>query len=432
MKTTIILILIALSVSLQAQVEWTKYANNPVFTKGPAFYDWSAVGQPTVLIENDTIKLWYAAVGGDMKSRIGYAYSTDGVSWTKHSDMVINTGYSGEWDSKWLDTPEIVKVDSGYLLYFYGDSMGYDTNYTHYEAVTHSAIGVAFSTNGINWTKYANNPVFSKGNIGDWDVTWIESPAILVNDSTNELLMWYNGIDTATWKLQIGLATSSDGVTWTKYANNPVITNGDMGTYDDMWLGTPAVIYKTDHYEMWYSSAGSQDYNDTTKKFDTLRICFATSANGIDWTKYENNTLFNTGTTPYDSLIDEGGPWAPDVIFDADSNIYKMWFEAKGGFLLATSPNTFIYSNNDNPEFTNIDLKIYPNPISDYFIIDFSNLPKSTWDISLYNVNGQKIKQFKDITDTKYIINTKSISKGAYLIKLTNSNGETITKKIIK
>jgi len=101
MKNFFALILISILslISVSAQVNWTKYASNPVFTPGPVFYDAVAVGQPTVILVDDTIKMWYSAVGGDMKSRIGYAWSIDGVNWTKHSDMVINTGFSGEWDS---------------------------------------------------------------------------------------------------------------------------------------------------------------------------------------------------------------------------------------------------------------------------------------------------------------------------------------------
>jgi len=432
MKANIILILIALSVNLQAQIHWVKYTNNPVFTKGPAFYDVVAVGQPTVLLENDTLKMWYAAVGGDFKSRIGYAYSTDGINWTKHSDMVINTGYQGEWDSKWLDTPEIIKVDSGYLLYYYGDSIGYNTDLTHSEAVTHSAIGVAYSKDGINWIKYANNPVFYRGNYGDWDGTWIESPAILENALTGKLMMWYNGIDTVTWKIQIGLATSDDGINWIRNTENPVLSNGPIGTYDDVWLGTPAVIYKTDHYEMWYASAGSRDFNPNTFVFDTLRICFATSDDGINWTKYENNPLFNTGTLPYDALIDEGGPWAPDVIFDTGSDIYKMWFETKSGFLFATAPDTYKNSNNKKPGLITNDINIYPNPITDYFVIDFTNFPKSTWDISLYNIRGQAILRSKDISVSKYFIKTKELPNGEFLLNLKNKNEEIFTKKLIK
>ena len=57
MKRNILIIFTIVSVysSVSAQINWIKYADNPVVIKGPAFYDLTAVGQPPVLIENDTI-----------------------------------------------------------------------------------------------------------------------------------------------------------------------------------------------------------------------------------------------------------------------------------------------------------------------------------------------------------------------------------------
>ena len=49
-----------------AQTEWEKYQNNPVLVKDgsiPGCWQWAAIGQPTCLYENDTIKMWYAAAG---------------------------------------------------------------------------------------------------------------------------------------------------------------------------------------------------------------------------------------------------------------------------------------------------------------------------------------------------------------------------------
>ena len=424
MKRNILIIFTIISVcsSVSAQINWIKYADNPVFIKGPAFYDLTAVGQPTVLFENDTIKMWYSAVGGDMKSRIGYAWSLDGVNWNKHIDMVLNTGYEGEWDSKWLDTPEIIKLDTCYLLYYYGDSIGYTTSL---DGVTHSAIGMAYSYDGINWTKSLANPIFTKGDIGDWDGTWIESPAILYNESTDELQMWYNGSDTATWKIQIGLATSSNGINWTKHPSNPVLQNGDFGTYDDMWLGTPAVIYKNNYYEMWYSAAGSIDYNTTTFKFDTLRISYATSDDGINWEKNQHNPLFNTGSLPYNPSIDEGGPWAPDVIFDSDSNQYKMWFEANGGLLLAKSDTGF-FSNIYENEVENSQLYISPNPANNVIKVIASDYTDAI--IKLFELSGKQV--FSSHFNSEMIIDVNNFQAGVYLIKIVSEKKE-IVKKIL-
>ena len=408
------------------QIQWTKYANNPVLIKGPAFYDLTAVGQPTVLFENDTIKMWYSAVGGDMKSRIGYAWSLDGVNWNKHTDMVLNTGNEGEWDSKWMDTPEIIKLDTCYLLYYYGDSIGYTASL---EGVTHSSIGVAYSYDGINWTKSPANPVFTKGNVGDWDGTWIESPAILYNENTNELQMWYNGTDTTTWKIQIGLATSSDGINWTKHASNPVLQNGVLGTYDDMWIGTPAVIYENNHYEMWYSAASSTNYNAITHKFDTLTICFATSSNGINWIKNAANPLFNTFTSPYDSLVDNGGPWAADVIFDGNSNTYKMWYEAEGGFLLATSLNTASIIENNLSNCN--ELIIYPNPFISNAFIETDHCFKNA-SLKILNNSGQTVKQINNLNGTTIRIDRNNLPSGIYFYLIEENDKKWNGKLIIK
>ncbi|MBN2730548.1 MAG: T9SS type A sorting domain-containing protein [Bacteroidales bacterium] len=417
----LILVSILSLISVSAQVNWTKYPSNPVFTPGPAFYDIVAVGQPSVIMVDDTFRMYYSAVGGDMKCRIGYAWSLDGINWTKHTDMVINTGFSGAWDSEWLDTPEIVKVDSGYLCYFYGDSIGYDTSLTHNEGATHSAIGVAYSPDGINWTKSPANPVFTRGNYGEWDGTWVESPAVLRDENTGELMMWYNGVDTTTWKIQIGLATSSDGINWTKYAGNPVLQDGNWGEYDDMWLGTPAVIYKTDHFEMWYSSAASADYNTATHKFDTLRICFAYSDDGVNWNKYAHNPLFNTGTTPYDSLIEHGGPWAPDVVYIPDSSTYYLWYEAAGGFLLATADSSFVYVGEDENEMKN-SVSIYPNPSTDKIIIETNNILEYEWSVLLYDLNGRIVSRNEKISNKSFLIETKGLKKGVYIISIELNN----------
>ncbi|PLW94130.1 MAG: hypothetical protein C0592_03835 [Marinilabiliales bacterium] len=435
-KILIMKILLLFSISfivsftqVSAQLNWEKYINNPVITNGPAFYDAVAVGQPSVIMVDDTFRLYYSAVGGDMKSRIGYAWSPDGINWTKHSDMVINTGYPGEWDSEWLDTPEIVKVDSGYLCYFYGDSIGYDT-LNDLNGVTHSAIGVAFSPDGINWTKSPANPIFTKGNMGEWDGTWIESPAVIRDENTGELMMWYNGVDTATWKIQIGLATSPDGINWTKYAGNPVLQHGNWGEYDDSWLGTPAVIFKNNHYEMWYSATSSNDYNIATYSFDTISICFAYSDDGIQWNKHPQNPLFNTGTAPYDSLLEHGGPWAPDVVYIPDSSTYYLWYEAAGGFLLATSDSDFVYVG-DKEFNTKNPVTVFPNPASGMLNIETNEKHNNEWSFILYDLFGRVVFAKDNIANPKFSFETGWLEPGTYIICVQLLDGLTVIEKII-
>jgi len=315
------------------RIEWTKYAQNPVMTHQNWITETYAIGQPTCLFENDTFKMWYNAGGLPyITSRVLYAWSTDGIIWTKYNSgaAVLQPGGASSWDTT-MDTPEILHDSSGYKLYYFGDTI---PGASGLHPSRRASFGVATSPDGITWTKYAGNPIMTHGNQGEWDGSWIESPAVLWDSAAGTYLMWYSGVDTLTWRIGVGLATSPDGFTWTKYAGNPVLAPGAAGSYDDMWAAVPAVIRRDSTFEMWYSGLSS------VTGFSTLCLCYATSADGINWTKFSGNPLFDTHSAPHTTAVDSGGPWAPDVVFDGSG--YRMWYETAAGFCLATSDGKVI------------------------------------------------------------------------------------------
>jgi hypothetical protein len=422
MKTkALIILLMFYAFQMFAQTQWTKYDHNPVLTKGPSDWDIIAIGQPTCLFENDTIKMWYAGVGNDMKARICYALSTDGIHWIKYNNgtPVLYTGNPGEWDCGWLDTPEVVRSPDGYFLYYYGDTV-------QQPAEINSAYGVATSPDGINWTKYTGNPVLTKSNPADWDGKWIESPAVVYDSASSTYQMWYNGVSYNNWLIKVGYATSPDGISWTKYTGNPVVDVGANLSFDDMWVGTPAVIKRNDIYEMWYSGFCS------VSGFDTLRIGYATSSDGITWNKYAGNPLFSTVTDPYDSLVDDGGPWAPDVIFDLHSEMYKMLFETDSGFLLATAPYTYTSIHNYPSPGGEKKLLIYPNPCFDKINIqNYSD--REIAKVELYNTPGCIKKDYLiTASDGLILLDVRDLSTGIYIVKIYDTKNNIYSAKIVK
>jgi hypothetical protein len=102
---------------------WTKAGGNPLVTVGSGgAFDDAGVIFPVVLHEpTDTgreWKLWYGANDGTT-IRVGYAYSSDGLSWTKHG-QVINVGAGGTWSDEGV-APGAVYNDGGtYHLYVAG------------------------------------------------------------------------------------------------------------------------------------------------------------------------------------------------------------------------------------------------------------------------------------------------------------------------
>jgi len=378
-----------MSGTVYGQTEWQKYQNNPVLVKDTTIqgvWEWAGIGQPSCLFENDTFKMYYAAAGiayiGDtiLRGRISYAFSIDGTTWVKLDPPVpvLDVGSPGAWDSRWCDTPAPVNDGTEYKLYYYGDSL----------SAAHSAIGVATSSDGIIWTRHPGNPILERGEILDWDGFWVESPAVLYDSVTGIYSMWYTGVGYGpglpfnTW-IQIGYAYSTDGLTWQKDTlNNPVLGTGSAGSWDDGLVAVPAVRRTGGFYEMWYCAASIADWAvDST--LDTAYVGYATSQNGIDWTKYTDPVMTN-----YDPPADSGGPWAPDVIFDGFE--YKMWYETALGIFYATAPVNGVFESHKAGSFPILQIK--PNPFTGSTIIAYSIARNEYVEIDIIDMTGRRIK----------------------------------------
>jgi hypothetical protein len=65
--------------------------------------------------------------------------------------------------------------------------------------------------------------------------------------------MWYSGGGMFAWR--IGHATSTDRITWTKDANNPVLDVGASGQWDDAYVGACSILFDDANstWKMWYN-----------------------------------------------------------------------------------------------------------------------------------------------------------------------------------
>ena len=59
--------------------------------------------------------------------------------------------------------------------------------------------------------------------------------------------------------LQIGHATSPDGVHWTKDPANPVLSRGSPGAWDHRGTWDPFVLYEKGVFKMWYGGGPDGD-----------------------------------------------------------------------------------------------------------------------------------------------------------------------------
>lgn len=226
------------------------------------------------------------------------------TDWTKRAgEPLLKNGSPTQWDG----------TGAGIVSIMYDDGM-YKAWYVGQDSIYIGRIGYATSPDGINWVKdMAHNPVLDVGPPGSWDEANADHACIL--KIGGEYKMWYSGEDQNSNR--IGYATSPDGITWTKDGvNNPVLGLGPPGSWDDSEVLHPYVIFDGATYHMWYNAFGQSSQNTG----------YATSPDGINWTKYPGNPVFETGSA---------GTWDDYMLalqaVIKEGSTYHMWYGAGDG-----------------------------------------------------------------------------------------------------
>ena len=150
----------------------------------------------------------------------------------------MDMGLPGAWDDGFIFYPTVHYNDT---------EMTYHMWYIGGSGPTRS-LGYGTSKDGLNWTKYSENPVLNVGPVGTWDDTVLTVPNVLYDNSTYHL--WYTGFDGTYYR--IGYATSSDGINWTKIPSAPVVDLGPPGSWEDNHVYKQSVLYDGVNYQMWY------------------------------------------------------------------------------------------------------------------------------------------------------------------------------------
>jgi predicted GH43/DUF377 family glycosyl hydrolase len=284
-------------------VGWTKYPPNPVFDVGATgAWDSGNVYDPVVLYDGSTYRMWYTGDQGGNPRRIGYATSTNGLTWTRSAvNAVLSEGDSGSWDDSGVRGAAVISDGGLFKMWYTGNNAAGDVR-----------IGYATSNDGITWNRYGSNPVLDLGPAGAWDDLRVSRATVLKDGSTYK--MWYEG-RSSSGAVSFGYATSTDGIIWNKYAGNPVLTSSPAPAWDYS-IYSPHVILADGVYHMWYAGG-----NFSGTAYETG---YATSADGIQWTK--RGRVIQQGP---DGAFDRYGADFPTVLRVGD--MAKMWYSGYDG-----------------------------------------------------------------------------------------------------
>ena len=212
--------------------------------------------------------------------------------------------------------------------------------------VTHASVPIAehisddifkvyFSSRDINQRSFCNyilvdinnpkeileissNPVLSPGDLGSFDDSGAMASWLVNKNNINYL--YYIGWNlgiTVPFRNAIGLAQKNEDGNFQKISNAPIINLSDV---DPFMSGSCCVIPCEDRWRMWYLSCTEwfRRQDDVIHKY---HIKYAESSDGINWNR--------EGIIAIDfKNDDEVAISRPSVIFDCGK--WKMWFSYRG------------------------------------------------------------------------------------------------------
>jgi len=279
--------------------QWIKYPGNPVL--GPTSDGWDSdfTTSPVVLYDGAVYRMWY--VGGHATAiGIGYANSSDGITWKKYPNAVLLPGPPGSWDSSRVTIGSVLWNGTLFLMAYRGENP---------TAFTNGAIGVAASKDGISWTKYTSNPVMTPGGL---DAVMGEPYAIRWQTAYN---MWYAAKSAnQPHIIRIFYATSLNGIKWTKWPTPVISPSSDPNAWDSATVTSPSVVRAGSSFGLWYTGLRQNSTNP--------RIGYATSTDGVNWSKTLANPILTLGLP---GSWDSGGVEQPGVVIGA--NGYMMYYD---------------------------------------------------------------------------------------------------------
>ncbi|MDP1675868.1 MAG: hypothetical protein Q8L88_03300 [Bacteroidota bacterium] len=261
---------VKITVTWAQNSSWFDFSSIPILYPQGTQYDGRGIGYPFVTYDDSLYKMWYLNIQSAVNSKgaissVGYATSKDGLTWKHYSQEPVLTPTQGTWDAFIIGHGTILRDETGYKLYYCGYN---DNNNIRY------SIGLATSSDGIQWEK-KTDPVFKGTN--SWDYSIGVKGVLKVN---NKYFMYYGSSPASG----IGLATSADGITWTRYPSNPIINPTE--SWEGGGIGYASVIYDEGKFKMVYVNNGYSS-----------GFGYATSEDGIHWIKDASNPIFTKEKT---------------------------------------------------------------------------------------------------------------------------------------
>jgi len=220
---------------------WTRLSRDPIIS--PQGNAWEATGtfNPAVVVYHGKFVMLYRAQDKSGTSRLGYAESSDGIHFSRLPQPVLSPEADYEKDGG-VEDPRLVKFGDTYYLTY--------TGYNRKDA----QLCLATSKDLLHWQRRG---VILPAYKGHWNVGWTKSGAIVPEKINGRYWMYFLGTS-ADKTDQMGLASSTDLINWTEATDSPVLPRRP-GQFDSRVVEPgPSPIVTKDGIVMVYNAADNK------------------------------------------------------------------------------------------------------------------------------------------------------------------------------
>jgi len=244
-----------------------------------------------------------------------------------YTSATVNSGYAlqgtlvtfgAAYDAVACADPHEIKIGSTYYIY-----------YSAFSAVSTGTIAYATSATGAVGSYTKNGTCVANGTATDFDKKLCADPDVKLLPDNTTYIMFYTGYNDTYLKQTQGYATSTDGITWSKFSGNPIHyfqgESYEVGTYGP---NEPFFLLENGIWRCWYRSR-----NDVAASFKIGYFEFNADTNNLPICGnesiiskiYVNGALQNTSTITGTLGIDYIPATSQDVFIGGD-NVSTLYF----------------------------------------------------------------------------------------------------------
>jgi hypothetical protein len=247
-----------------------------------------------VVLDEYRLRVYFASRDGDGRARVGM-FEADPAAPSSivrlHDQPVLDLGPLGAFDANGVMPASVIERDGITHLYYIGWTREVTVPYR-------LAIGLAFSEDGVTFTRAYEGPVLDRSRD---DAYFVTAPCVL--READAWRMWY--VSTSRWLevdgrpepvYSIRYAESANGIEWDRTSERSLDDR-----LPEEAQGRPWVVHDRDTYRMWYCYRSVRGYRDDPEQ--SYRIGYAESTDGVTWDRRDDEAGISRSEKGWDSKM---------------------------------------------------------------------------------------------------------------------------------